>query len=284
MSDHGARLDEALRLPLAERLGPLVALGREALAANGSAEPTARRRLIDSLVALLEEGAGAPTERVALGEVLGWLGDPRIRSAEDVGYWARMDGMSIAAWPVTNAEFHAWSRSGAYDSTRDWSETGWAWRQHCADPWPVVAARDDARSFLVPNQPVVGVTWWEAEAFARSKAARLPTADERAWAMRGAHKRPYPWGEPFGTGNANTREEVLGRPVAVGLFVRDRTPDGVGDLAGNTAEWLGDEIGGNRLIHPGAWDQPSMASWAKAKDLRAPDDRSAAIGFRLAKD
>ncbi len=147
-----------------------------------------------------------------------------------------------------------------------------------------IATREDSRTFLVPNQPVVGVTWWEADAYARSSGARLPTSDERAFAVRGPQKRPYPWGEPFGAGNANTREEVLRRPVAVGLFVRDRTPDGVYDLAGNVAEWLGDEIGGNRLIHPGAWDQPSMASWAKAKELRSPDDRSAGIGFRLARD
>jgi formylglycine-generating enzyme required for sulfatase activity len=284
VSDQGARLDDALRLPPAERLGPLVALGREALEANGASEPTARRRLIDGLVVLLEEGAGMPPERVALGEVLGWLGDPRIRDAADPRYWAKIDGMSIAAWPVTNAEFRAWVTGGGYDSPASWSEAGWAWRSRCPDPWPEIAAREESRTFLVPNQPVVGVTWWEADAFARAMGARLPTADERAWAMRGAQKRPYPWGEPFGTGNANTREEVLGRPVAVGLFVRDRTPDGVGDLAGNAAEWLGDEIGDNRLIHPGAWDQPSMASWAKAKDLRSPDDRSAAIGFRLAKD
>ena len=137
---------------------------------------------------------------------------------------------------------------------------------------------------MVDNQPVVGVTWWEAEAYATAHGARLPRADERVWVTRGRERRPYPWGSPFGTGNANTREEVLGRPCAVGIYLRDRTPEGVCDLAGNAAEWTADHVGNDRLIHPGAWDQPSMAAWAKALAMESPDSRWAGIGFRLAKD
>jgi formylglycine-generating enzyme required for sulfatase activity len=138
--------------------------------------------------------------------------------------------------------------------------------------------------FVVPNQPVVGVTWYEADAYARSSGARLPHADERVWVSRGRERRPYPWGSPFGEGNANTREEVLGRPCAVGLYLRDCTPEGVHDLAGNAAEWTADGVGAEKLIHPGAWDQPSMAAWAKALAMVAPDNRWAGLGFRLARD
>jgi formylglycine-generating enzyme required for sulfatase activity len=71
----------------------------------------------------------------------------------------------------------------------------------------------------------------------------------------------------------------------VGLFVHDRTPEGVTDLAGNAAEWLADDMGtGERLYHPGSWKQPSMASWAKALQTAPPDYRAPDLGFRLIRD
>lgn len=285
--DFGTKLDEVERASPEDRVGPLAELGRELLSA-GDAGSRHRERLVRLLVEVVEGGAGAPTERVAAGEALGWLGDPRLRRPGDDDYWAQVDGVRIGRFPVTNAEFREWMERGGYERREHWSDAGWQWLQGCSDPWRAIASRpaltDDDRKYLVPNQPVIGVSWWEADAYARSQGARLPYSDERLAAVRGPNKRPYPWGEPFGTGNANTREEVIQRPCAVGLFVKDRTPEGVSDLAGNVAEWLGEELGGNRLVHPGAWNQPSMASWAKAKDLRPPEFRSAGTGFRLARD
>ena len=116
--------------------------------------------------------------------------------------------------------------------------------------------------------------------------SRLVHADERVWVTRGAARRPYPWGAPFGEGNANTREEALGRPCAVGLYVRDATPEGVRDLAGNVAEWHADApvVGDERLVHPGSWDQPSLAAWAKALMFERLVSRRSALGFCLARD
>ena len=56
------------------------------------------------------------------------------------------------------------------------------------------------------------------------------------------------------------------------------------DLAGNAAEWLGDGSNERRMLHPGSWVRPSMASWAKALELSAPETRSADLGFRLTRD
>ena len=85
----------------------------------------------------------------------------------------------------------------------------------------------------------------------------------------------------FGAGNANTKEEVIGRPTAVGLFRNDRTPEGVYDLAGNAAEWSEEGVGNERWIHPGSWDQPSMAAWAKARESEHVGARWGGLGFRL---
>ena len=137
---------------------------------------------------------------------------------------------------------------------------------------------------MIPNQPAIGVTWYEAQAYAHAHNARLLSLDERLQVMRGDANRPYPWGQPFGQGNANTNEATLGKPVAIGLFIADCTPDGIYDLAGNVAEWTSDEADEEVVIHPGSWNSPSMSSWAKARALVPAKTRSADLGFRIARD
>lgn len=283
-------LEEAAGLALDEQPAKLVEIGHKFLdeGANGTSDAVAAR-LVKQIAAVLEAQAGSGKERMALGEILGTLGDPRILTPADAGYWVTVDAedgdtVTIGRFPVTNAEFRAWADAGGYTDRAAWSDEGWEWLQDTPDPWPERAKAEGSEPFVVPNQPVVGVTWWEADAYARAHGARLAHADERVWVIRGRERRPYPWGSPFGEGNANTREEVLGRPCAVGIYLRDKTPEGVYDLAGNAAEWTADSIGADRLIHPGAWDQPSMAAWAKALAIESPDSRWAGIGFRLARD
>ncbi len=243
-----------------------------------------------ALVEALEAGHGSAKVRLALGEALGRRGDPRVLAPDDAGYYVDVafehGGVRIAKFPVTNQEYRAWVEAGGYDDSSAWSDEGRAWLAGVSDPWPVLAQGEEAGAFIVPNQPVVGVTWFEADAYARAMGARLVRADERVRVTRGAQRRPYPWGAPFGEGNSNTREEALGRPCAVGLFVRDATPEGVCDLAGNVAEWHGDApvVGEERLVHPGSWDQPSLAAWAKALTFELPASRRSALGFRLARD
>lgn len=284
MADHPkTSIDDVAALPLDQRMAPLLELGRHLDAAD-----PARERFVALAVDIVESGEGSARERLELGEILGRLGDPRLRTPDQSDYWITVPGeqgdIVIGRHLVTNYEYTRWVDAGGYDQREHWSDEGWEWLQSCPDPWPVRASAPGSEPFLIPNQPVVGVTWYEAEAYARSVGARLLRADERVWVVRGRERRPYPWGSPFGEGHANTREEVLGRPCAVGLYRDDRTPEGVTDLAGNVAEWTADGVGGERLVHPGAYDQPSLASWAKALAMVSPDSRWSGLGFRLAKD
>jgi len=278
-----SELESVIKLPLKERVASLAALGRRMVehGANGSSGP-----LLSHLVDALESGQGSGRERMELGEVLGLLGDPRIATPEEDRYWVNVPGetsLTIGRYPVTNAEFFQFVQDGGYENRELWSDEAWEWVQSTPDPWPSHARKETSRVFVVANQPVVAVSWYEAAAYAKAHGARLPRMDERVWVVRGAQKRPYPWGAPFGEGNANTQEEVLGRPCAVGLYVKDRTPEGVSDLAGNVAEWTSDQLAAEYLVHPGAWDQPSLAAWAKAATMHHPSSRWTNLGFRLAR-
>ena len=107
---------------------------------------------------------------------------------------------------------------------------------------------------------------------------------EREEIVRGVEKRRYPWGRDFKHGYANTEETGLEKPSAVGGFSMDKTPDGIFDLAGNVAEWLGDDMDDQRVMHPGCWANGSISTWAKASERLSPNARLAYLGFRLVRD
>jgi len=247
-----------------------------------------RDALVSALVEAVEDGGGEADARLALGVLLGELGDPRLTTPDDEAYWARLttpdgDTYQLGRMLVTNAAYRAFVDAGGYQDASLWSPEGQAWLSETDNPWPVLADGDEADAFVVDNQPVVGVSFHEAEAYATWVGARLPTWPERLFAVRGEAKRPYPWGSPFGEGHANTREEALERPCAVGLYRGDATPDGLFDLAGNVGEWTVETVGDEKLIHPGSWEQPSLAAWAKASTTASPGARWSALGFRLAR-
>ena len=100
---------------------------------------------------------------------------------------------------------------------------------------------DDGR-FNRPTQPVVGINWYEAMAYAAWLARvtgqpyRLPTEAEWEWAARRGERR-YPWVGDWDAARCNSAASRLDRPSPVGVYPHGATPDGLHDLAGNVYEW-----------------------------------------------
>lgn len=94
--------------------------------------------------------------------------------------------------------------------------------------------------FNQPNQPVVGVSWHDAQAFCEWAGGKLPTEEEWEYAARGGLVgKKYPWGdEPPDETRANYGMNV-GNSSPVGSY----PPNGYGlyDMAGNVWEWCQDE-------------------------------------------
>ena len=114
-----------------------------------------------------------------------------------------------------------------------------------ATRYPLPQFHADPR-FNPPDCPVVGVTWYDAQAFlawieqSTGEAYRLPTEAEWEKAARGNDGREYPWGDSWESSKANTSESRIKRLTPVGSY-----PDGVSvygcyDAAGNAYEWCGD--------------------------------------------
>ena len=88
-----------------------------------------------------------------------------------------------------------------------------------------------------PHEPVLGVTWAEAHAFALWAGKDLPTEAQWEKAARGPDGFKFPWGNgPF----IWHRPRVPGQIDPVGSFRGDVSPYGVFDMAGNAREWCSD--------------------------------------------
>ena len=85
----------------------------------------------------------------------------------------------------------------------------------------------------IPNEPVRGVSWFEADSYCLSIGKRLPTEFEWEKAARGSDNRLFVWGNEFNKGNANFSKKVIG----IYTKNKDQSIFGVWGMNGNVSEW-----------------------------------------------
>jgi len=143
----------------------------------------------------------------------------------------------IDVYPVINARFALFLAAGGYVQERWWSPEGWEWKcGHNIDkPLQWQEAGWDG-----PEQPIAGVSWYEAEAYARWAGRRLPTDAEWEKAARGTDGQRYPWGNEWPNSNRANFNLMVGRTTPVGLFPEGKSPFGCFDMAGNVNNWTSD--------------------------------------------
>jgi len=155
-----------------------------------------------------------------------------------------LSAFAVDRLPVTNRDFARFIDDGGYRRPELWQREGWFWSHwggHRGPFWwwgdPEGGAAPVPAGPEFPEHPVVGVTWYEADAYARWAGKRLPTEAEWEKASRGTDGRRFPWGDAFDPERANTREGGRGTLEPVGARTGNVSPYGVHDLAGNCFEW-----------------------------------------------
>lgn len=215
---------------------------------------------------------------------------PQHRVTLSRGYW-------IDRFETSNAAYARFVEDGGYDNRAYWSTEGWQWLLatggekalpvECVEP--------------VPDFPRVCITWFEAEAYARWRGARLPSEAEWEYAARGPDSLIYPWGFDFDRDKANVLDNS-------GLESIDSYPAGqswVGayNLAGNAMEWVQDWLDmdyyslrestdphgpqtGRIKIEKGGWwgSNSAVARSAYHHFEDPPSYQDHHIGFRLVSD
>lgn len=100
------------------------------------------------------------------------------------------------------------------------------------------------------NNPVIYVTWYNANAYCEWTGKRLPTEEEWERTARGPKGYKYAWGNEFDEKKAIFAQETT---APVGSMSGDKSFFGVYDMAGNVMEWTS------------SWYKPYPGSTKKSK-------------------
>lgn len=114
------------------------------------------------------------------------------------------------------------------------------------------------------QHPITGVSFEEAEAYARWAGKRLPTEEEWEAAAHGDQIRRYPWGDQFQVDRLNSAQSNLKQPTPVNSYPTGAGPFGNVDLAGNVWEWTASEA----LPYPGNTEKISNPTQEKLMVIR----------------
>ncbi len=248
-----------------------------------------------------------PKRKFDAGETLGWLGDPRdlqefilveggeyylsgLQRKEDI------EPFKISKYPVTNSWYEEFIKGNGYTIKEYWSKEGIKWLEKTNTKQPRYW---NDRKWKCPNSPVVGVSWYEAQAFGKwltikeknGNSYRLP--EEKEWEAVAAGKkgRVYPWGPEWDKNKCNNGYTDINKTSSVGIFKNGDTPKinnkSVSDLSGNVWEWClnfydEDSSGSNRVLRGGSWyfSEQNCRSASRSYNNH-PEDRNCFIGFRL---
>ncbi len=277
------------------------------LAAAGTYAP--RRRELPAAPAYWVGGMiHVPEGRFLMGAAAGPFAYDNERPQHEVD----VPRFAIDRTPVTSGAFAEFIDDGGYARRELWSEDGWDWRRAEAVERPRYWTADGrVRSYdriepFDPALPVMCVSWYEADAYARYRDKRLPTEAEwekaAAWDPFTNTARRYPWGDdPPTPERANLDQTAFGAAPA-GALPAGASAYGALGMLGDVWEWTASPLtaypgyvaypyreysevffgGTYRVLRGGSWATRPRVIRNSFRNWDLPERRQIFAGFRCA--
>jgi iron(II)-dependent oxidoreductase len=223
----------------------------------------------------------------------------------------------IDATPVTNEAYAQFVEDGGYQRPEFWDDRDWEYikregittSKHWYQPEPHSwwTERFGFDEPLNPAAPVVHVSWYEADAYARWAGKRLPTEAEwekaASWDPRTGTKRLYPWGNDEPTPAHANLDQLAFRAAEVGAYPEGASAYGVLGMIGDVWEWTSSELyaypgfeafpyreysaifigPGYKVLRGGSWATRPSAIRNTFRNWDYPTRRQLFCGFRCAR-
>jgi iron(II)-dependent oxidoreductase len=221
-------------------------------------------QLARARAALEEAMALVPEGEVVLGKIDEMLDGEDLDEEEAAAYQGRAVRVGcyfLDRYPVTNEQYYEFVAAGGYEQLSLWDESIWTavleFVDRTGEPGPRYWKNGRYESRW-RGHPVVGVSWYEAAAYARWVGKRLPSDAE--WVKAGSWpvtlsstsrvQRKYPWGDTMDRSRANLWGSGPGTTVSVDRFAEGVSVGGVHQLIGNVWEWTRGDLRASDLRHP----------------------------------
>ncbi|HEY2437352.1 MAG TPA: ergothioneine biosynthesis protein EgtB [Solirubrobacteraceae bacterium] len=215
---------------------------------------------------------------------------------------------------ITNATYLHFVEGGGYERREWWSDEGWAWKEQYDITRPGGWTPDHSGEWrlgrleaLRPTRPVVHVSWFEADAFARAHGLRLPSEAEwekaATWDQETGRARRYPWGNESTVPGVHANVELVDAgPASAGEHPAGASAYGVLGMIGDVWEWTASEFGpypgfsaypyreysepffgsAFRVLRGGSWATSARVATPTFRNWDFPQRRQIFSGFRVA--
>lgn len=228
-----------------------------------------------------------PAGEFLMGSVEGTEGGPDEKPQRSIF----LDAFSIDVYEVTVEQYYRFVQATGQQIPKYWDQVN-----------------DEVSRARFGTKPVVGVSWFDADAYCKWAGKRLPTEAEWEKAARGVDGRFFPWGNDLPVEkSANFAQDPTGsvyakRLTPAGKFDRGRSAYGLFDMAGNVWEWVNDwysqdyyrvgplknppgpSQGIVKVLRGGSWQSKPRHLRTESRRDFPPNRREPDLGFRCARD
>lgn len=292
-----------------------------------------RDRLEESLYKTMTASSITPVVRSNIADVLHEIYTP-IDLSEFITLSVKSYDLQFAKFPVTNSQYQRFLMSPDFQDQELWIDLptfseansfgeiieinnsgneGWLWMKsqlpHNSNVLFPLYWNDSRFGISRKYAPVVGISWYEANAYCkwlfrhwdelpegesnkRPLLVRLPIESEWIFASGGKENfEGFAWDKDQITVaedeivcRANIDESMIGRTTVVDMFPQGQSPLGIWDMCGNTWEWQANYSNSNRLYFSqkgGSWFMTYKLAKISGRNDGPPTNRVLSLGFRV---